>query len=338
CCSPPEVFEKEDGTIEPGVAPNTFMALNELTNSMWTTSPEDSPLARNLLFDRAGAGRPGGHNGPSTIFLVGRHNGAVTFSSAWDVFKIVGRSLAELALDEALTDEVIAYDLANAEAMAAGGTDSLELSSPRNQFRDLAVLRSMGFSRITVGRDFFEKYAVDRMSRAAIIRLLDGHLLDRDPASNLSDEELLQRAVEGAWDSFLDASKIDEYGVQNDITKRLDTRDAPAVQTAKSELREKCGKAIEKLANKRGRVKVPGCRSSCGDADQSGPQLSSGERHTGLRNPGQGVPVRHPGEVRRGHRGEHCQRRAPGDSRTSRQTRPPSRSRPWSHWRRTSTS
>lgn len=251
----PEVFETTGGVLDPGVAPNTFMALNELTNSMWTTDGADSPLSRDLLFTRAGVGHPVGHNGPSTVFLVGRRNGAVTFDDTWDVYKIVGRSLAELALNEALTRDIIAYDVANAKAVAAGGTDGLEMSSPRSQTRDLAVFRSMGFSRLSVGRDFFEKYAVDRISRAVALRLVEGHLLRRSPESNLSNDELLNQAVDDAWEPFLDSSQIDELDVQNDITDRLRTLNDPAVTAAQAKVREDSLAAIHKKAV-RGRVKT----------------------------------------------------------------------------------
>lgn len=251
----PEVFERSDGTMDPGIAPNTFMALNEVANSMWTTAPEDAPLARNLLFARAGVSEPVGHNGPSTVFLVGRRNRSVVFENTWDVYKIVGRSLAELATDETLTRDIIAYDTANSQSVAAGGSDGLGLSSPRSQARDLAVFRSMGFSRLSVGRDFFEKYAVDRLTRAVAVRLLDAHLLRRQPGSSASDEALLIEAVDEAWEPFLEASGVDEYEAQNDITNRLRTLDDPRVGAALRELREKSLEAMRKVAV-RGRVKA----------------------------------------------------------------------------------
>ncbi|MDR1441032.1 MAG: tubulin-like doman-containing protein [Bifidobacteriaceae bacterium] len=251
----PEVFEKPDGSIDPGVAPNTFMALTEVVNAMWTTAQADAPISRDLMFKSGGVSYPVGHGGPSTVFLVGRRNGAVTFASAWDVYKIVGRSLAELALDEALTRDVIAYDVANAQAVAAGGHDGLELSSPRSQARDLAVFRSMGFSRLSVGRENFEKYALDRLARAVTLRLLDAHLLRRQPGSNLSDEELLANAVEDAWGGFLMASRIDELNRANEVTDRLRTLDSPEVEAVQRELRGKARDAIGKVAVK-GKVKA----------------------------------------------------------------------------------
>lgn len=249
----PEVFEKENGFLEPGIAPNTFMALNELANSMWTTAPADAPVSRDRLFSRAGVGYPVGHGGPSTVFLVGRRNGHVTFTNTWDVYKIVGRSLAELALDEKLTQDVVAYDVANAQAVAAGGMDGLELSSP-NAVRDLAAFRSLGFSRMSVGRDFFERYAADRIVRAAALRLLDGHLLRRQPGERSSDEELLNQAAEEAWPAFLRDSDLDEFEANNAITDVLNTEKDPEVLAAVAALRDKARKAIASQAVK-GKVK-----------------------------------------------------------------------------------
>lgn len=252
----PEVFAHADGSLDPGVAPNTFMALNEITNAMWTADEADAPLSRDLMFARAGVSRPIGHGGPSTVFLVGRRNGAISLKLASDVYRGVGRSLAELALNEQLTNDVVNYDLANSQAVAAGGADGLQLSSARRQARDLAVFRSLGFSRLSVGRDFFEKYAVDRMCRAVTLRLIDGHLLRRRPDSNLSDEELLNAAVEDAWEPFLHASQLDEAGAeQNDISDRLRTLDAPQVQVAIRDMQAKCQDAIKMVAV-RGRVKT----------------------------------------------------------------------------------
>lgn len=250
----PEVFEKTGGDLEPGIAPNTFAALNELANSMWTTSPADAPVSRDRLFSRAGVGYPVGHGGPSTVFLVGRRNGSVTFTNAWDVYKIVGRSLAELALNEGLTQDVVAYDIANSQAAAAGGLDLLELSSPRT-VRDLAPFRSMGFSRITVGRDFFERYAADRMARAATLRLLDAHLLRRNPGGTASDEELLESLVDEAWPAFLRDSRLDEFEANNAITEVLNNENDSRVLAAWGALREKTASAIGASADK-GKVRA----------------------------------------------------------------------------------
>jgi Tubulin like len=250
----PEVFERAGGGLDPGIAPNTFSALNELANSMWTTSQKDAPVSRDLLFSRAGVRAPVGHGGPSTVFLVGRRNGSVTFTDTWDVYKIVGRSLAELALNESLTQSVVAYDFANAHALAQDGLDGLELSSP-NAARDLAPFRSLGFARLSVGRDFFERYAADRLIRAAAVKLLDAHLLRRQPGDTSSDEELLEALVEEAWPAFLRDSELDEFEHNNAITDRLNTEKDLRVTRATAALMEKVRHAIG-LTAVRGKVRA----------------------------------------------------------------------------------
>lgn len=248
----PEVFENPNGVTEPGVAPNTFLALCEISNSMWTHAQADAPLSRDRMFGRAGVRYPVGHGGPSTVFLVGRRNRSVTFNSADDVYKIVGRSLGELTLDEDLTTEVVNYDLANGNAVAAGATDTLELSRPDGN-RDVAPFRGLGFARLTVGRDFFSRYATDRLLRRVALRLLDGHLERRRPEDPSSDDELKQQVVQEVWPAFLRDCELDEVREKNAISDPLNTWDQPEVVNARSDFAAKLRNDIVASA-RRGRT------------------------------------------------------------------------------------
>ena len=248
----PEVFEKPSGDMEPGVAPNTFLALNEIANSMWTHAQADAPLSRDRLFGRAGVRYPVGHGGPSTVFLVGRRNRSVTFDNADDVYKIVGRSLGELALDEQLTTAVVNYDIANGNAIAAGATDSLNLSPPGDA-RDVAPFRALGFSRLTVGRDVFSRYATDRLLRRVALRLLDGHLERRRSNDPSSDDELKQQVVQEVWPAFLRDSELDEVEERNAISDRLDPRTEPDFVQARADFADALRSNIEAGA-RRGNV------------------------------------------------------------------------------------
>lgn len=255
----PEVFEDPNGEIEPGVAPNTFLALTEISNAMWTHAQADAPLSRDRLFGRAGVSYPVGHGGPSTVFLVGRRNRSVTFNSADDVYKIVGRSLGELAIDEALTTAVVNYDIANGNAIASGAADSLNLSPP-GEARDVAPFRALGFSRLTVGRDVFSRYATDRLLRRVALRLLDGHLERRRPNDPSSDEELKQAVVKEMWPPFLRDTELDELGKQNDISDRLDPLDEADVSQAIAGIVRKLRDNIEAGAH-RGNVNQADARA-----------------------------------------------------------------------------
>lgn len=257
----PEVFEQPSGDTEPGVAPNTFMALSEIANSMWTHAQADAPLSRDRMFSRAGVSYPVGHGGPSTVFLVGRRNRAVTFDNANDVYKIVGRSLGELAIDEKLTTEVVAYDLANAHAKAAGKTDLLNLSPPDGA-RDIASFRGLGFSRLTVGRDFFDRYATDRLLRRAGLRLLDGHLERRRAADPSSDDELKEQLVQEVWPAFLRDSELDEVNEKNAISDPLYTWNQREVTKARQDFANRLRTEITNSADKRGNVASTTARKS----------------------------------------------------------------------------
>lgn len=250
----PEVFERPKGGTDPGIAPNTVMALSELSNSMWTHSNMDLPISRSRMFARAGVQHPEGQGGPSTVFLVGRSNGSITFENADDVYKIVGRSFGELALNEDLTRRVVAYDMANNDSNASGASDALNLSDPSGA-RDDGRFRSIGFSRLSVGRDFFDRYASDRLLRRAALRLLDGHLAARedDPSSNASDDELKQAAVSEAWPAFLRDAKLDEVREKNAISDRLDTWDEPELAGARAEFATSVRDAVT-AEHRRGKV------------------------------------------------------------------------------------
>lgn len=239
----PEVFEKPAGDPDPGVAPNTFLALSEISNSMWTHSEADAPLSRDRMFRRAGVGIPVGHGGPSTVFLVGRRNDSVTFDSADDVFRIVGRSLGELAMDEKLTTAVVNYDIANGNAVAAGNKDMLNLSVP-DATRDVAPFRGLGFARLTVGRDFFDRYATDRLARLVGLRLLDGPLVDRKADDTRSDEEIRRDKADENWEAFLRDSLIDEVKGADLISDELMTWRTAGVERVIAQFRDKVRNAV----------------------------------------------------------------------------------------------
>lgn len=239
----PEVFERPSGDPDPGIAPNTLLALSEISNSMWTHSEADAPLSRDRMFRRAGVGIPIGHGGPSTVFLVGRSNDAVTFDNADDVFRIVGRSLGELAMDEKLTTAVVNYDLANGNAVAAGSKDLLNLSVPEST-RDVAPFRGLGFSRLTVGRDFFDRYATDRLSRLVGLRLLDGPLVERKADDTRSDEEIRKDTADENWEAFLRDARIDEVKGADLISDELMTLKTVEVERVVAQFREKVRSAV----------------------------------------------------------------------------------------------
>jgi hypothetical protein len=245
----PEVFEVEGQPPDGGLAPNTFMAMHELTNAMWTFLDKDTHTSRDELFARGRVAAPIGQGGPETVLLVGRGSSGFEMSTPEEVYRAVGRALGELVLDEDLTGNVDAFLKANGPATAAMGTDYLGLS-PSASDRDNAHLRAIGFGRLTVGRDLFERYAVQRFLRLCSERLLYKHLELRVPGDDRTDLEILTAAVDNAWPRFLVDSRLAEVNPANVVTDSI----RPPHQGYAQQLRSKILTDLDALVDKRGRV------------------------------------------------------------------------------------
>ena len=279
----PEVFEGPEGELEGGVAPNTFMAMNELANAMWRTAAVDSALSRERLFARSEVGGIEGHSGPSLALLVGRRNGALDLPSAEDVYKVVGRSLAEMALNEDLTTAVVNFMVNNGPARAGAAADALGLGADASA-RDLGTFRGLGFARVSTGREFFERYAVERLQRRVSLRLLDQHLSRRTPGDTRSDADLLKEAVELAWPGFLVASAMDEVGAhKNDVSQALSPLELPVVKSALEQFRTMLNAAIRQKAV-RGQIPTLEARALAADMvttarGETGAQAIAAQQH-----------------------------------------------------------
>ncbi len=245
----PEVFETEAGRTDSGVSPNSFCAINELANAMWTTvHPGES--SRETMFARAGLSRATGFGGPASVFFVGRSSGTVTLSDPDEVYAVVGHSLAEVALNEPLSNDLEAYVRANMQARTTGLPDNLRLSASTK--RDLGLFTALGFGRVALGRDYFDRYASQRLLRLAAERLLDRHLLLHYTGDGKTDEQVLLEAADRVWNSFVNASGINEEGDDhNDVVDALDP--LPGLE---SELASFAARLAVELGNAAGTKKV----------------------------------------------------------------------------------
>lgn len=268
----PEVFASELGRTDSGVAPNSFCAINELVNAMWTTA-HLGDSSRDTLFARAGLSRPSGFGGPASVFLVGRSSGTVTLSEANEVYAVVGHSLANVALNEELSNGLEAYVLANMHSRTTGLADHLGLSAPTK--RDLALFSALGFGRVALGRDYFDRYASERLLRLAVERLLDHHLMLHYPGDGKTDEQVLLEAADRAWNSFVNASGINEEGDDhNDIIDSLDP--SPGLE---SELASFAARLAAELSNAAGSKKIA---TTTAREEASKAVLANKEADTGL--------------------------------------------------------
>lgn len=209
----PEVFEGEGGKLEPGIAPNAFVALNELLNASWVRGTENLPLSRGVHFSRSRVNSHRDRTGPDSVFIVGRRNASVTLGNTSEIYRVMGRSLAELTLSETQQDSLGAYSSANAAARAAAIEHTIPVT-PR--LRDVVTpshtnLYALGFSRLTVGREIFREYAAQRLAREAVVRLR-GIFPKPQPGERRPDEVIIAEIAEKNWPAFLRESRVNEVG------------------------------------------------------------------------------------------------------------------------------
>lgn len=210
----PEVFERKDGSLEPGIAPNTFVALNELLNASWVRSTQDLPISREVHFSRSGVNPHGDQTGPDMVYLVGRRNASVELGNTSEIYRVMGRSLAELALNEGQQDKIGAYAIANADNRAGDVAHTVPLATKQLGVFDHTHtnLYALGFSRLSVGREVFREYAAQRLAREAVLRLREGHRARRLPGDRRTDEVLAEEYAEARWPAFLRESGLNEVG------------------------------------------------------------------------------------------------------------------------------
>lgn len=220
----PEVFENSDGELEPGIAPNTFVALNELLNASWVRGAESLPISREVHFSRSGVNPHRDRTGPDSVFLVGRRNASVTLGNAAEIYRVMGRSLAELALSETQQDSLGAYGVANAQRRASAIDHTVPLAPQR---RDVITptytnMYALGFARLSVGREIFREYAAQRLAREAVVRLRDGHRARRRPGDKRTDDVLAEEYADARWPAFLRDSHLNEVGyVENAVINAI---------------------------------------------------------------------------------------------------------------------
>jgi len=266
----PEVFESDEGKMDAGIAPNSIIAINELAAANWIRNDADAPLSRNRLFQQARVQRPAGlensQSGPTTTLLVGRRGQGITLKTPEDVYRVVGRSLAEITVNEPLSRDLKNFIGANNYNQTISNADNLGLSTGQDLI-DPGVFKGLGFGRLSLGRDFFQRYAVERFQRMVSSRLLDQHLTLRRPNDMRTNEELIEAAAELVWLPFLVNSGLDEVNPKNDVVKELSPRGERAngrLYEAEAAFDRSVFESVTSSANTRGEIRMMDARREAG--------------------------------------------------------------------------
>ena len=219
-----EVFNTLPAAAKAGVHGNGLAAVCELLNGYWwggTPHPDDNVVVEPIedpFLQRAGAVGALTAGGPSYPFLVGLQNAkGVNFGTFDALFEGVGRALLSWVTDEEVAGSFIAYTIANYKNAAAANVRGAALvDCGETGAIGLPPFSALGFARVSLGTDHFERYAVDRVVRDSYQHLVDYHWRSDDAglvakALDSNDPETLAGKLaenHGAW--FLGAVGIDE--------------------------------------------------------------------------------------------------------------------------------
>lgn len=204
----PDVFDQLNVTA--GMPGNALAAIAETMNGFWTESPSDSTLE--LLKHQGVAPSYGGamdRVGAAYPFIVGRSNSKVTFDDQSAVYNAVATSLTAWITDEHVQDDMIAYSSGNWQARVGANVlpDESGLMSP---VHNSPPFSSMGFGRVTLGREKFLEYSAERFARSAVDRMLGAHAEDDKLFSRMTEREWIQMKADGAYQRFINELRLNE--------------------------------------------------------------------------------------------------------------------------------
>ena len=213
-----EVFDTLQGPERGGVHANGLAALSEIMNGHWWRGEQ----IQDPILTRAGAVNPIDRSGPSYPFLVGLRNAAnVNFGTFDKLFEATGRALLSWVTAEAGSPNFMSYTIAN-WATAAGDNHKgriLVNVGPPGEIGD-PLFSALGFARLSLGTDHFERYATERLSTELFCHLVDYHR-DSDAADGVrrqtqeaSPDLLADLLAEQYGQRFRDAAGIVESGTE----------------------------------------------------------------------------------------------------------------------------
>jgi hypothetical protein len=191
----PDVFASVGDTNL--IAPNALFAMSESMAGMWSNNLSASSEA---LYQKFGIQIPNLgedpkiHFGPKFNYIIGRKNSKVSFANQPDIYKAVAASLTTWLTEERVQSGLQAYTEANYQAnLGATGLPDKSMLAVPNQ--DTPPFASLGFGRVTLGRDRFADYAADRLARTSIEKLLDGHKDYLNQNSNNESDQIQQKVA-----------------------------------------------------------------------------------------------------------------------------------------------
>lgn len=221
----PEVFHSLGRSVTGGVYPNSLAAICEMLNGQWwqgsdVSAPSIAAPKQNAVLSRAGLPKPQERSGPTYPFLVGRvAEGGVDHGTPDRLFEMTGRSLLSWVTDMVVQSRFVAYTSGNWAASAlAHEQGPILVNAGETHEQGLPCLSALGFSRLSVGGEHFERYAQERLVKDALTHLTRYHTDSGEAvavAADLKTEDpdvILRRIAEDHRRAFLHEIRLTEAG------------------------------------------------------------------------------------------------------------------------------
>ena len=232
----PEVFSALGDASTGGVQPNSLAALSEILNGHWwggspiLTASNLVPPIVNPALTAAGLPNAIERSGPSFPFLVGRvGTGGVDHGTPERLFEMAGRSLLSWVTDQTVQAKFIAYTAGNWANTAMNHTmGPILVNEGETQDQGYPCFSALGFARVSVGTEYFENYAVQRIVKYANEVLVDYHYRSEEAqhqanthATNDPDE-IADAVARNHLRHFVNQAHLSELGPDdNQIFDRL---------------------------------------------------------------------------------------------------------------------
>jgi hypothetical protein len=208
----PDVFRNVPDSS--AIAPNALFTMAESMAGMWTKSiPQPTiELYQSKGVNVAGNGNdPKVHIGPRYNYIVGLQNSNVNFENQPGVYKAVAASLSTWVTSEIVQSKIGAYTIANFDA-AVGAMNIDDNSGIKVANLESAPFASLGFGRVSLGRDIFAKYATERITQGAINTLLNEVIRMEPTPLERTREEYIESSASQSFPDFIRELRLNEDG------------------------------------------------------------------------------------------------------------------------------
>jgi hypothetical protein len=235
----PEVFlGLGDGAVA-GVQPNSLAAISEILNGYWWHGgTQNSQVQRKSLASLKAAGLASDipNSGPFCSYLVGSTSASgVQYQTDVQLFETVGAALVSWATDIKVQQNFIAHTVGNWQAAARANQPSEDVLVNHGSGVEPGVpaFSALGFSRVSLGTKYLERYAARRLAKDAALHLANAHLASSEAKAMIQSrklidpEQIVDEIAERYVSWFLEHAGLEERGPdKNQVLEMLKPEDS----------------------------------------------------------------------------------------------------------------